>query len=475
MDRMTEAAEFKREMNRNYMILRPETDGNERYAVRMFTDNQIPGFLPFHEKAMNGERKHYYDITSKQPLGRILESRCLSGEELEKLFSALLFSLKQVERFLLNESCILLEPEYIYVEPDSFRCFFCYVPGKYMDFSKSLTELSQYLLDHVNHRDGEAVVLAFAVFKECRKENFGMEDIERCLEKRSGGGAASATAGNDNISDGSGLDVSRGSGSCTPMESAPARTPLQSFNAPSPEVGPEAEPGAGRQELDSFENFESRGNRNFPLLGMFFAVAMVLLPAAVIVLWGIPGLMQYKWILGASEILLGTVLILVLSGSNKVSRKEKILAKEPENTKNTEEKWEVYFREEDDIPNPSAIKEPEEILSEPEEMQTVLLTSRPVTTNCRKLVSMTGGLEIPVGYFPFLIGKSRDMVDFCLNEPGVSRLHMKIEANGDGYSITDLNSTNGTRVDGRLLEANETCSLLLGSEVEIASRRFVFR
>ena len=93
----------------------------------------------------------------------------------------------------------------------------------------------------------------------------------------------------------------------------------------------------------------------------------------------------------------------------------------------------------------------------------------------RKLTAFSGNLEIPLTYFPFLIGKSREMADFCLNEPGVSRLHVKIEEKDGAYTITDLNSTNGTKVNGRLLEANETCSLESGSEVEIAGRRFRFR
>lgn len=35
----------------------------------------------------------------------------------------------------------------------------------------------------MDHRDGEAVVLAFAIFRESRKENFGLEEIGKCLEK----------------------------------------------------------------------------------------------------------------------------------------------------------------------------------------------------------------------------------------------------------------------------------------------------
>ena len=91
--------EFRREMNRNYMVLKPGPGKNEEYTVRMLTENRIPGFLPFREKQVDGERWFYYDVTSRQPLGRILEHRNLRGKELERLAADLLFSLKQTDTF----------------------------------------------------------------------------------------------------------------------------------------------------------------------------------------------------------------------------------------------------------------------------------------------------------------------------------------------------------------------------------------
>lgn len=85
------------------MVLKPGPGKNEEYTVRMLTENRIPGFLPFREKQVDGERWFYYDVTSRQPLGRILEHRNLRGKELERLAADLLFSLKQTERYLLDE------------------------------------------------------------------------------------------------------------------------------------------------------------------------------------------------------------------------------------------------------------------------------------------------------------------------------------------------------------------------------------
>ncbi len=447
--------EFKREMNRNYMVAIPEGRQEAGYAIRMLSENPIPGFLPFQEKKINGDVRYYYDITSKQPLERILEYRGLTGEELKHLVSDLVFSLRQMERFLLDESQVMLKPEYIYVEPDIFKCFFCLLPGKKSDFPNILRDFSQYLLDHVNHEDGRAVILAFSIFKECRKENFGMEDIEKCLQK----------------SEREAVEKEAESG--TPAQQK-REIRQQTEREPEKEQIPAREQEPFPESKKTKEEMEREASGRY--CWMLSALGMAILPVMTFVFLGFEGVLQYKWILGALELFLGASVKLLFE-------KERKSLKSRGREDIEEAVWEVCFQDEKDqepqeyqLPPSSRIASGMEQENDFEEgMQTMLLTARPIDSVSRRLVSINEDMEIPIGYFPFLIGKSRGIVDFCLNEPGISRLHIKIEETAQGYSITDLNSTNGTRVDGKLLEANATCDLLVGSEVEIAARKFKFQ
>ena len=65
-------------------------------------------------------------------------------------------------------------------------------------------------------------------------------------------------------------------------------------------------------------------------------------------------------------------------------------------------------------------------------------------------------------------------MDCVLPKDTVSRLHARIDKEGDGYTVTDLNSTNGVRVSGRLLQTNETAALPVGSEIYFADAGFLF-
>jgi pSer/pThr/pTyr-binding forkhead associated (FHA) protein len=62
--------------------------------------------------------------------------------------------------------------------------------------------------------------------------------------------------------------------------------------------------------------------------------------------------------------------------------------------------------------------------------------------------------------------------DICLEDPFVSRHHCVIRTEGDEYMIEDLNSANGTYVNGELVKA---CSLTEDALIRIGSSLFRFR
>ena len=102
------------------------------------------------------------------------------------------------------------------------------------------------------------------------------------------------------------------------------------------------------------------------------------------------------------------------------------------------------------------------------------LTGR-VGTGHRILRALDPGMEdIQISYYPFIIGKQETLVDYCLDCDTVSRLHLRIDREGECYQLQDLNSMNGTKLRGRMLINNETDELQIGDEICIAQYRFRF-
>ena len=74
-----------------------------------------------------------------------------------------------------------------------------------------------------------------------------------------------------------------------------------------------------------------------------------------------------------------------------------------------------------------------------------------------------------------IIGKDESRVQIVIVNEGVSRLHAMIVRDDSGYKVEDLNSTNGTWVNGKQLAPRVPCVLHEGDKVRFAEAEYIFR
>lgn len=78
--------------------------------------------------------------------------------------------------------------------------------------------------------------------------------------------------------------------------------------------------------------------------------------------------------------------------------------------------------------------------------------------------------RVPLGETPVVIGRAPEC-NIQLHDSNVSRRHAEVRPHGTGYSVVDLGSTNGTRVNG-LRVAEQV--LTDGDEILIGNTKMVF-
>jgi hypothetical protein len=88
----------------------------------------------------------------------------------------------------------------------------------------------------------------------------------------------------------------------------------------------------------------------------------------------------------------------------------------------------------------------------------------------RALLSV-GGRRLPVPPDGGVVGRSRDC-DIVLDDTGVSRRHAELRPDGGGWTVADLGSTNGVRVNGRDIHGPHP--LRAGDRLELGSTEIVF-
>ena len=94
--------------------------------------------------------------------------------------------------------------------------------------------------------------------------------------------------------------------------------------------------------------------------------------------------------------------------------------------------------------------------------------------NTPNLYAEESGEHILLEKVPFYIGSLTEYVDYAVHAEGVSRFHAKIECKEGTYYIIDLNSTNGTIVNGCLLNAHEPEQLHTGDTIQFAHQNYIF-
>ena len=67
------------------------------------------------------------------------------------------------------------------------------------------------------------------------------------------------------------------------------------------------------------------------------------------------------------------------------------------------------------------------------------------------------------------LGRSLELCDQVLNDGSISRRHARLSFDGRDVQVEDLNSTNGTTVDGNSLAPFQTCTLRHGSRLQLGN------
>ncbi|MCR5703435.1 MAG: FHA domain-containing protein [Eubacterium sp.] len=133
------------------------------------------------------------------------------------------------------------------------------------------------------------------------------------------------------------------------------------------------------------------------------------------------------------------------------------------------------YQDEEELKSPTEVDvTKEELIQADFEDATVFLASSG-TIYSIKLSSKN--LETPIviqpNIFPCIFGKSRKSSDYIIDSPVISRVHMKLSADEQGFYIEDLNSTNGTFLNEMKLLPHQPMKVESGDLIAMANIEFL--
>ncbi len=445
---------YYKDLNHNFLIINKKISEKEQnYQYRMLSNNKFKHFLECKIRYVDEECSFYYEISSRQSLKSIFDKKEIEYEQLFHLLDHIKETLDELDHFLLDSRCLLLNPEYIYTEPETKEYFFLYYPC--MDETEGqagLISLAEFLVNKVKHEQEEAVEIVYKMYEAVQDDKFMLPSILNLFHAE-----------------------------VTEPEEIIAANEI--WEADAEEIDAEdwiKENDWGMEADEKLNKKDGLGN-HLPAIGML----AFLCAAAAAGIFGI----GYFFTLSVEERLLsaaGIIILIILSASlflyfmfNVLKRKS--LKKVPQEKKAAEMEGKKRQME---YPPKKRVKEHigKDIEAElanikhEEYGNTVFLDA----SACRKedkLYGMNKGnkYHIDLNNLPCTIGKMAGSVDMVIKDNTISRIHARITRQKDGVYVTDMNSTNGTFKNGLRLNPNETVLIEHGDELRFGRLTFCYR
>lgn len=395
---------YKRELNHSYMVIRSDTCNiTENYAYRMMTQNHIGRLLECSQRYLDGEPFLYYDISSRQPLERLYESRKLDVEALRRILYEVSAVQQDLGEYLMDEQGLMLEPEMIFANVETEELYFCFNPeprraeGHYV-------RLADFFLGHVDHGEEHAVNIAYQFYQMSKAEYFVLSAFLPTLEKE----AAAWKAAKDGV---------KGIG--TWEDTAAGQEAVQDMLWEDLQEAEETEAEASKKSW--IERIFSRKRKNDS------------------------DRRKRKGIFG---------------------RKDPALKEAEESAVGKEEwpetVWSSYAGQEASIQSGETVYFAD--LNRP--------SKKPQGVPC--LTEEDGERQFLLKDLPVTVGKLKGKVTVVLSDSSVSRMHARFEDGEEGICVQDLNSRNGTLVNGKKLAPNESVQLAPGDLIQFGRERFLY-
>ena len=424
-----------------YMVIEKETmETDMDIDIKMLENNHIEPLLPVKIRHIDNRSLYYYDVTSRQQFSKIYEYRKLSRKNVDNILKSLNEMVDAVNEYMLNLNCIILKTDCIYVDVSKDKLYFAY--GNEQEdssFQQELKRLFDYVIEHFDHGAGDTDVLyIYNLYQKIVRGEYDASDLK-------------ALAETDSISRDSDINEDKIENDENVLDFIP---------------------------MEEVEEQEEVENKKVFLL---FNIARVCLGVVMVAAIGRMLAPSYVPVpvsdMGALIIIIScAALIAVISKIPKslFTRVETKKVMEPFRYDKKERYEDCNNGRDDDNENCNNGRDDD---NENYDGNTMLLSDYFNNKKDKTVKLLYKGNEgfpdIEVSQFPWIIGSMEKNCNTVLKSKLVSHIHACITRDNGEYYVEDLNSTNGTYVNGERLIMNSRRELNNHDEITLAAVSYV--
>lgn len=434
---------FEKEAFHAYLVLPVFVEKKDTYINQLLQFHHVPCFMKYEFRQCDGKEELYYELKYRTTVKSVFFNLQLSLMMMKNFINSIIKALEVAEEFLLNVEDIVWESDCIFIEANTGNLEFCYLPQKAE--GPNLKEFLLEIIQGMDKKQEESMMLMLQFYNLVTEEDCSLERLVKFRKEQ-------------------GLDKN-----CIRDE----------INRGQEDKEEKLDDIKEKKEEDV-----SYGEQIVKILLLLVTGINLILIICLLFQVFTYDKMVYLFIGLGTLIVLIIIYMFITKEDSADEMMESYFQGEGNNVQGEDEenqnKEEEILRKErsikkveDDEKDGDKIEETvllvegmekewdEEIVQEDEWKQLYLV---PMKKEKYK--------EIMIEKKSIVIGSMKKNTDYQLVERGISRMHAKIMKKDDGIFLLDLNSTNGTFVNGENIKSGEEYRLESGDLVMFGKVEF---
>lgn len=407
---------YRNDLYGNYMLIEiPKEEDTSQYSYKMLERNRIAGVLNCQERMEDGKSYWYADVSKKRNLVQEYQDKKLQLEDMIAIFQQVTPIVEEVRNYLLNESMVVMDPEYIYKDLENDNLSVLVLP--WIQEKNTIHKLAEFFLEKMNHRDENGVNAAYLFYCQQSQEHFSWHRFLPVLEKES---------------------ILKRQKSKEEFLSKNNSDMLKKENTE--DVWNELNEKGIKESFFTEEKEEFQG-KNIRNTKKKVAIIFLVTAIALLIFSMLPYTNYAMKIFGISlSILLFIVFLFLIFSKRKEKDKKQICTED-----------EIIPKQEIDI----GMKE------------TIFFNA--CEEECLKLQWKEKGRQkqYVLREFPCTVGKIKEEVSMVISDLSVSRIHCRFIEKDNKVCVMDLNSTNGTFLNGLPIKNGEILEIEKNDEIHV--------
>ncbi len=168
---------YRRNLQKSYMCVKEQEEPAAEYELNMLKAEHVPYLLELDVVESDGEKNYLYDISGKQQMEDYLSGKKMGYEMLWKLLNSVRELCSVLPDYLLRENGICLKEEYIYVNLGDGSLSFTYLPFWNESLQDAFARCMEQILRKIDHQDQAAAELAYQIYQMSVMENVSIRKM----------------------------------------------------------------------------------------------------------------------------------------------------------------------------------------------------------------------------------------------------------------------------------------------------------